>query len=86
MTTSHKKTYSTYVFEFSEEELKVLANVFHRVQMGMAGPANIASGINREIVKYIYVNEFDRKGRENWIEMVHPPEEEGDFGPALYWY
>ena len=76
-----KKTRTVYNLELDEEEMKVLANVFHRVQMGMSGPAAVASRINQEIDKYCYVDEFDREGRPNYIEMY----ESEDSGPSLYW-
>lgn len=83
MASSTKKTRHTYVFEFNEEELKVLANVFYRVQLGMTGPGSVASDIYAEIDKYCYVDEYDPEGTHNWIPMIDTPHFEE--GPALYW-
>lgn len=81
MANSTKKTRHTYVFELDEEELKVLANIFYRVQMGMSGPAAVASRIATEVDKYCYVDEYDPEGVPNFI----PVYESSVDSPALYW-
>lgn len=65
----NKKTRTVYNLELDEEEMKVLANLLYNTQMGMTGPAAVASRIYREIDKYIYVDQFDRAGRKNYIEV-----------------
>lgn len=65
----NKKTRTTYNLELDEEEMKVLANLLYNTQMGMTGPAAAASRIYKEIDKYVYIDEFDPAGRENFIEV-----------------
>lgn len=65
----NKKTRTTYNLELDEEEMKVLANLLYNTQMGLTGPAAAASRIYKEIDKYVYVDQFDRAGRENYIEV-----------------
>lgn len=74
-----KKTRTVYNLELDEEEMKVLANVFYRVQMGTSGPAAVASRINQEIDKYCYVDQFDGEGRPNWIPTNN------SFPGSIYW-
>ena len=69
MASINKKTRTVYNLELDEEEMKVLANLLYNTQMGMTGPAAVASRIYREIDKYIYVDQFDQAGRENYIEV-----------------
>ena len=75
-----KKTRFVYNLELDEDEMRVVANVMYRVQHNMYGNGKITSNINREIEKHCYVDEFDPEGRENWIEMISPPDL-----PGLYW-
>lgn len=79
MASINKKTRTVYNLELDEEEMKVLANVFHRVQMGTSGPAAVASRINQEIDKYCYVDEFDDEGRPNWIPT------NDSYRGSIYW-
>lgn len=79
MASSTKKTRHTYVFEFNEEELKVLANVLYRVQLSTTGPGSIASDIFSEVEKYCYVDEYDPEGRPNWIPTYE------EVPGAVYW-
>lgn len=74
-----KKTRTIYNLELDEEEMKVLANVFYRVQMGTDGPAAVASRIGQEIDKYCYADEFDSEGRPNWIPTCD------SVSGAIYW-
>lgn len=69
MASINKKTRTVYNLKLDEEEMKVLANILYNTQMGMTGPAAAASRIYQEIDKYIYVDQFDRAGRENFIEV-----------------
>lgn len=85
MASSTKKTRHTYVFEFDEDELKVLANIVYRVQLGQTGPGKTASDIYAEIDKYCYVDEYDSEGRPNYIPMYDPPNDDYKHGPGLYW-
>ena len=75
MANINKKTRTVYNLELDEEEMKVLANLLYNTQMGMTGPAAVASRIYKEIDKYVYVDQFEQAGRENFIE-VHG---------SLYW-
>lgn len=69
MASINKKTRTVYNLELDEEEMKVLANLLYNTQMGMTGPAAAASRIYREVDKYVYVDQFDQAGRENFIEV-----------------
>lgn len=69
MASINKKTRTVYNLELDEEEMKVLANLLYNTQMGMTGPAAVASRIYKEVDKYIYIDEYDRAGRENFIEV-----------------
>ena len=69
MASINKKTRTVYNLELDEEEMKVLANLLYNTQMGKTGPAAVASRIYKEIDNYIYVDQFDRAGRENYIEV-----------------
>ena len=69
MASINKKTRTVYNLELDEEEMKVLANLLYNTQMGMTGPAAVASRIYREVDKYVYIDEFDQSGRENFIEV-----------------
>lgn len=69
MASINKKTRTVYNLELDEEEMKVLANLLYNTQMGKAGPAAVASRIYKEVDKYVYVDEFDQAGRENFIEV-----------------
>lgn len=69
MASINKKTRTVYNLELDEEEMKVLANLLYNTQMGKTGPGAAASRIYREIDKYVYVDEFDQSGRENFIEV-----------------
>lgn len=69
MASVNKKTRTVYNLELDEEEMKILANILYRTQMGKTGPAAVASGIYKEVDKYVYVDEFDSSGRENFIEI-----------------
>lgn len=69
MASINKKTRTVYNLELDEEEMKVLANLLYNTQMGLTGPGAAASRIYGEIDKYIYVDQFDRAGRKNYIEV-----------------
>ena len=69
MASINKKTRTVYNLELDEEEMKVLANLLYNTQMGMTGPAAVASRIYQEVDKYVYIDEFDQSGRENFIEV-----------------
>lgn len=69
MASINKKTRTVYNLELDEEELKVLANLLFNTQMGLTGPGAAASRIYKEVDKYVYVDEFDPAGRENFIEV-----------------
>ena len=75
MANINKKTRTVYNLELDEEEMKVLANLLYNTQMGLTGPGAAASRIYGEIDKYVYVDQFEQAGRENFIE-VHG---------SLYW-
>lgn len=75
----NKKTRTVYNLELDEEEMKVLANLLYRTQMGKTGPAAAASRIYREVDKYVHVNEFDPAGKVNYIGMYTVGRD------SLYW-
>ena len=79
MASINKKTRTVYNLELDEEEMKVIANLLYRTQMGMTGPGAAASRIYKEVDKYMYVDAFDPYGRGNYLGMYAV---EGD---SLYW-
>lgn len=79
MASINKKTRTIYNLELDEEEMRVIANLLYRTQMGTTGPAAAASRIYEEVEKYIYVDQFDRAGRENYIDMYTVDRD------SLYW-
>lgn len=75
----NKKTRTVYNLELDEKEMKILANLLYRTQMGKTGPAAIASEIYAEVEKYVYVDEFDPAGKDNYIGMYTVDRD------SLYW-
>lgn len=79
MASISKKTRTVYNLEIDEDEMKVLANILYRTQLGENGPGKAASSIYEEVEKYCYVDEFDPEGRPNWIPT-------NDSSPgSIYW-
>lgn len=65
MASINKKTRTIYNLELDEEEMRVIANLLYRTQMGMTGPAAAASRIYAEVEKHVYVDQFD----DNYLGM-----------------